>query len=146
DPRRPRLPGVVPRRRIVWLSFQRALERAVHVHASVERKNLVRHRLRDQPGTVRKQSRPQQLRRPNRLYVLILPPARGIAAAHLRLARTIAGRAERIMVELAARPNETVSIPALHYIKRLSDFLFVAGRYVNDQGRRDVLWVPGQNR
>jgi cob(I)alamin adenosyltransferase len=68
------------------------------------------------------------------------------AAAHLHLARTIGRRAERIMVELAAQPNETVSIPAMHYINRLSDFLFVAGRYVNDRGRRDVLWVPGQNR
>ena len=36
--------------------------------------------------------------------------------------------------------------PAAIYINRLSDFLFVASRYVNDQGKRDVLWVPGQNR
>jgi len=73
-------------------------------------------------------------------------PGGSPAAAHLHLARTIGRRAERIMVELAAQPNETVSIPAMHYINRLSDFLFVAGRYVNERGRRDVLWVPGQNR
>ena len=50
------------------------------------------------------------------------------------------------MVELAALPNEPVSASALKYINRLSDFLFVAGRYVNDQGKADVLWVPGKNR
>src|SRR5579864_3324355 len=68
------------------------------------------------------------------------------AAAHLHLARTICRRAERIMVELAAQPNETVSAAAIQYINRLSDFLFVASRSVNQNGAGDVLWVPGQNR
>ena len=45
-----------------------------------------------------------------------------------------------------AMPDEPVSAAALKYINRLSDFLFVAGRYVNDRGKSDVLWVPGQNR
>ena len=68
------------------------------------------------------------------------------AAAHLHLARTICRRAERIMVELAAQPNESVSAAAIHYMNRLSDFLFVASRSVNQNGAGDVLWVPGQNR
>ena len=68
------------------------------------------------------------------------------AAAHLHLARTICRRAERIMVELAAQPNESVSAAAIQYINRLSDFLFVASRSVNQNGAGDVLWVPGQNR
>ena len=68
------------------------------------------------------------------------------AAAALHVARTVSRRAEREMVELAALPNEPVSTAALKYINRLSDFLFVAGRYVNDQGKADVLWVPGKNR
>lgn len=68
------------------------------------------------------------------------------AAAALHVARTVSRRAERIMVELANLPNEPVSAAALKYINRLSDFLFVAGRYVNDQGKADVLWVPGKNR
>lgn len=68
------------------------------------------------------------------------------AAAALHVARTVSRRAERIMVELAALPNEPVSSAALKYINRLSDFLFVAGRYVNDHGKADVLWVPGKNR
>ena len=68
------------------------------------------------------------------------------AAAYLHLARTICRRAERIIVELAANPAEPVSEAAIQYINRLSDFLFVAGRAVNDNGAGDVLWVPGQNR
>ena len=70
----------------------------------------------------------------------------GVAAAALHIARTVCRRAERAMVALAADPNEPVSPPALKYINRLSDLLFVASRYVNDRGRKDVLWVPGQNR
>jgi cob(I)alamin adenosyltransferase len=31
-------------------------------------------------------------------------------------------------------------------MNRLSDFLFVASRFQNDRGARDVLWVPGRNR
>jgi cob(I)alamin adenosyltransferase len=68
------------------------------------------------------------------------------AATALHVARTVSRRAEREMVALAALPNEPVSAAALKYINRLSDFLFVAGRYVNDHGKADVLWVPGKNR
>ena len=68
------------------------------------------------------------------------------AAAHLHMARTICRRAERIMVELAAKPGEPVSDAAIQYMNRLSDFLFVASRAANHNGAGDVLWVPGQNR
>lgn len=71
-------------------------------------------------------------------------PGGSPAAAHLHLARTIARRAERLMVELAQR--EKVSPVALRYINRLSDHLFVASRMANDGGAKDVLWVPGANR
>jgi cob(I)alamin adenosyltransferase len=67
------------------------------------------------------------------------------AAAHLHLARTICRRAERVIVELADS-GQDVSADVRRYINRLSDFLFVASRYVNDKGARDVLWVPGANR
>ena len=50
------------------------------------------------------------------------------------------------MVELARKEGELVSPQALQYINRVSDFLFVAARIANDDGRADVLWVPGQNR
>lgn len=73
-------------------------------------------------------------------------PGGSQAAAALHLARTISRRAERLMVALAAQPDEKVGEPALKYINRLSDFLFVASRYANKSGAGDVLWVPGQNR
>lgn len=68
------------------------------------------------------------------------------ASAALHVARTVSRRAERLMVELAAREPGGVGEPALKYINRVSDFLFVASRYVNDKGARDVLWKPGANR
>jgi cob(I)alamin adenosyltransferase len=73
-------------------------------------------------------------------------PGGSAAAAHLHLARTICRRAERAIVELAARPDEPVTDAAVHYMNRLSDFLFVASRATNNNGAGDVLWVPGQNR
>ena len=68
------------------------------------------------------------------------------ASAALHLARTVARRAERIMVELAQNPAEHINRDGLKYINRVSDFLFVAARVVNDNGIADVLWVPGKNR
>ncbi|MET2831824.1 cob(I)yrinic acid a,c-diamide adenosyltransferase [Mesorhizobium shangrilense] len=68
------------------------------------------------------------------------------AAAALHLARTVARRAERLMVALAQDPGEHVNRDGLKYINRVSDFLFVAARAVNDNGNADVLWVPGKNR
>jgi len=80
---------------------------------------------------------------PLRSFIL---PGGSPAAAYLHLARTVCRRAERMMVELNDQPGETVDAPALKYVNRLSDFLFVTGRYANDKGARDVLWAPGQNR
>ena len=80
---------------------------------------------------------------PLRSFVL---PGGTPAAAHLHLARTVSRRAERLMTELAATEGETVAAPALKYINRLSDFLFVASRYLNAKAAGDVLWVPGGNR
>lgn len=71
-------------------------------------------------------------------------PGGTAGAAHLHMARTIARRAERLMTELAGR--KYVNPHALQYINRLSDHLFVLGRHLNDGGRADILWTPGQNR
>ena len=71
-------------------------------------------------------------------------PGGSAAAAHLHLGRTVVRRAERIMTELAQ--SETVGGPALRYINRLSDHLFVAARLANEGGAKDILWVPGANR
>ena len=78
---------------------------------------------------------------PLRSFVL---PGGSALAAHLHVARTVIRRAERLMVELAAA--EPVNPAALRYVNRVSDLLFVAARIANDDGRADVLWVPGQNR
>ncbi|MEP7452095.1 cob(I)yrinic acid a,c-diamide adenosyltransferase [Phyllobacterium sp. SB3] len=80
---------------------------------------------------------------PLRSFVL---PGGSAASAALHLARTVSRRAERQMVELSQRPDEIVTSAALKYINRVSDFLFVAARVVNDNGAKDVLWVPGKNR
>jgi cob(I)alamin adenosyltransferase len=79
------------------------------------------------------------------LTSFILPGGSALSA-HLHVARTISRRAERLVAQLAATPGEIVSGPALAYANRLSDFLFVAARRANENGARDVLWVPGANR
>ena len=73
-------------------------------------------------------------------------PGGSAASAALHLARTVCRRAERLAVALAATEGEVVSAPALQYLNRLSDFLFVASRTANANGADDVLWVPGKNR
>jgi cob(I)alamin adenosyltransferase len=80
---------------------------------------------------------------PLRSFIL---PGGSAAAAYLHLARTVCRRAERLMVELKDRPDESVTAAAIKYVNRLSDFFFVAARFTNDKGAADVLWVPGQNR
>jgi cob(I)alamin adenosyltransferase len=74
-------------------------------------------------------------------------PAGTPAATFLHVARTITRRAERMIAQLASASGETVSTAALAYANRLSDFLFVAARWVNERhGAGDALWVPGKNR
>ncbi|MDJ0629740.1 MAG: cob(I)yrinic acid a,c-diamide adenosyltransferase [Rhodobacter sp.] len=78
---------------------------------------------------------------PLRSFVL---PGGSALAAHLHLCRTVARRAERLTVELATM--EHVNPAAVKYLNRLSDWFFVASRIANNDGRDDVLWVPGANR
>lgn len=67
-------------------------------------------------------------------------------SARLHMARTIARRAERRVITLAQTENEIVGAPVITYLNRLSDYLFVAARIANDEGRKDVKWVPGASR
>ncbi|APZ53283.1 cob(I)yrinic acid a,c-diamide adenosyltransferase [Salipiger abyssi] len=78
---------------------------------------------------------------PLRSFVL---PGGSAAAAHLHQCRTVARRAERRAVELAS--VEETNEHAVKYLNRLSDWFFVASRICNDDGKADVLWVPGANR
>jgi cob(I)alamin adenosyltransferase len=79
---------------------------------------------------------------PLRSFVL---PGGHAAAAHLHVCRTVSRRAEREIVALKDAGGQ-VGEPALLYMNRLSDFFFVASRWVNAQGSGDILWVPGKNR
>jgi len=79
---------------------------------------------------------------PLRSFVL---PGGAPASAYLHLARAICRRAERAMVTLGETEGEDLSPAALAYVNRLSDFLFVASRYVNRE-TGDVLWKPGATR
>jgi cob(I)alamin adenosyltransferase len=78
---------------------------------------------------------------PLRSFIL---PGGSALAAHLHLCRTTCRRAERLAVALAAEGD--VNPAAVKYLNRLSDWFFVAARIANDDGRADVLWVPGANR
>lgn len=71
-------------------------------------------------------------------------PGGSVGSAHLHLARAIARRAERAAVALGEQ--EAINPPALAYLNRLSDWLFVAARTMNQSGASDVLWVPGGAR
>ena len=75
------------------------------------------------------------------LTSFILPGGTPLSAA-LHLARTVTRRAERITAELAATESDTTP-EALRYLNRLSDLLFVLSRVANNNGAKDVLWVPG---
>jgi len=78
---------------------------------------------------------------PLRSFIL---PAGSALSTQLHFCRTVARRAERLTVELATM--EAVNDAAVTYLNRLSDWFFVAARIANDEGRADVLWVPGANR
>ncbi len=80
---------------------------------------------------------------PLRSFVL---PGGTAGAAALHVSRTMCRRAERLMTELASNEAEKVGEPALQYVNRLSDFLFVASRHLNLGASGDVLWTPGANR
>jgi cob(I)alamin adenosyltransferase len=71
-------------------------------------------------------------------------PGGSAAGAALHVARATCRRAERAAV--AAARDVSLNPEALIYLNRLSDYLFVMGRAVNNHGADDVLWVPGASR
>ncbi len=71
-------------------------------------------------------------------------PGGNEAAARTHVARASTRAAERAMTALAS--TEPTNPAALAYINRLSDYLFVLARVLNDNGQSDVKWVPGANR
>jgi cob(I)alamin adenosyltransferase len=79
------------------------------------------------------------------LTSFVLPGGSPLAAA-LHIARTVVRRAERLSVTLRSSDPDGVNPEAIRYLNRLSDLLFVLCRVANNDGRNDVLWVPGANR
>lgn len=77
------------------------------------------------------------------LHSFVLPGG-SAAAAWLHLGRTVCRRAERSCVTLAK--DVAINGAVVIYLNRLSDLLFVLSRAANDDGKADVLWVPGKNR
>jgi cob(I)alamin adenosyltransferase len=101
--------------------------------------------LRIQPSqTDRLEAEVEQLNERLSPLTSFILPGGSPAAAHLHLARSMARRAERAIVALA--DVEAISPEAVKYANRVSDLLFVAARYANDQGQADILWKPGANR
>lgn len=78
---------------------------------------------------------------PLRSFIL---PGGSPAAAYCHLARTVCRRAERVLVTLFREEKDQLNPHCLIYLNRLSDLLFVLARLANDNGKSDVLWVPGQ--
>ncbi|NKC31883.1 cob(I)yrinic acid a,c-diamide adenosyltransferase [Falsiroseomonas selenitidurans] len=78
---------------------------------------------------------------PLRSFVL---PGGSPGASFAHLARTVVRRAERDVVALMG--EEAVNPAVLRYLNRLSDHLFVLSRHLNDNGARDVTWMPGASR
>ena len=78
---------------------------------------------------------------PLRSFIL---PGGGEAVARVHVARTIARRAERSVVT-AAREVAINPLAAI-YLNRLSDHLFVLGRFLARDAGGDVLWRPGATR
>jgi cob(I)alamin adenosyltransferase len=76
------------------------------------------------------------------LHSFVLPGG-SAAAAQLHVARAVCRRVERSIVTLMA--TEPVNPHVLIYLNRLSDLLFVVARVANDNGKGDVLWVPGRD-
>lgn len=79
---------------------------------------------------------------PLREFIL---PGGSRAAAQAHVCRTVCRRGERAIVRLAGQ--STVHGDALRYMNRLSDFLFIASRILNQEaGVADTFWKKGRSR
>jgi cob(I)alamin adenosyltransferase len=65
-------------------------------------------------------------------------PGGSAQAANAHIARTIARRAERRMVTLSN--STTINPPAMKFVNRLSDYLFVFARYLNKIAKKNELF------
>lgn len=77
------------------------------------------------------------------LHSFVLPAGTPLAA-QLHQARAVVRRAERTVCTL--KELEPLNEHIIHYLNRLSDFLFVLARFANHREEGDILWVPGAHR
>lgn len=74
---------------------------------------------------------------PLRTFIL---PGGSLGSAQIHLARTVSRRAERELISL--HRAEPLRAEVLRYVNRLSDYLFVTARFVNQsQGGQDTPWI-----
>lgn len=78
---------------------------------------------------------------PLRSFVL---PGGTLLASYLHQCRTVARRAERLTVGLSKQ--ESINPDTIKYLNRLSDWFFVMARVTNNNGKDDILWIPGASR
>ncbi|MYE35972.1 MAG: cob(I)yrinic acid a,c-diamide adenosyltransferase [Rhodobacteraceae bacterium] len=78
---------------------------------------------------------------PLRSFVL---PGGTLLASYLHQCRTVARRAERLTVGLSK--HESINPDTIKYLNRLSDWFFVMARVTNNNGKDDILWIPGASR
>ena len=71
-------------------------------------------------------------------------PGGSMVAAQLHVARTVCRRTEIEVLRLVQ--VERINSEVVIYLNRLSDLLFVLARCANDDGKNDVLWIPGAHR
>lgn len=72
-------------------------------------------------------------------------PGGTLLASYIHLARTVCRRAERVIVKLGI--EEELNSNVVIYVNRLSDLLFVLGRYVlQEEGKSAPLWVQEKTR
>ncbi|MGV7221278.1 MAG: cob(I)yrinic acid a,c-diamide adenosyltransferase [Nitrospinales bacterium] len=76
------------------------------------------------------------------LTSFILPGGKSLVA-FIHQSRAVCRRAERLIISLAK--EEEVEASVIKYINRLSDALFVFGRWVNvNLEENEILWEPGK--
>lgn len=83
-----------------------------------------------------------------RLEEFILPGGT-LPASQAHICRTVARRAERVVVTLGASADANLAAPPRLYLNRLSDLMFVLSRVLNrlegTHSRGDVLWIQRKN-
>lgn len=114
--------------------------------ATPERENLGYEPLRIiETQVLRLESEIDEINAPIPALDSFILPAGSALSTHLHVCRTIARRAERKIAHMKEN-GESINEEAFKYVNRLSDLFFVLARRANENGAKDVKWVPAKNR